>query len=213
MHRFMNSAILLIVSILMVACADPAADKPKATTSSASEPAMTKPAGSQSLKITPDISKIEFVGAKVTRSHDGAFPQFSGTIDLVADSLEKSQVSIEIEMASVTSDSDKLTEHLKSPDFFDVAKFPKATFASTEIKPGGEGGATHTVTGNLDLHGVKKAITFPATIEVKDDSVSVKTEFAINRKDFGIVYPGMPDDLIRDDVLIKLSINAPRARN
>jgi polyisoprenoid-binding protein YceI len=98
--------------------------------------------------------------------------------------------------------------HLKSPDFFDVAQFPTATFTSTAIKAGAEGGATHTVTGTLDLHGVKKSITFPATIAVGADTVSVKSEFAINRKDFNIVYPGKPDDLIKDEVLLKLDIAA-----
>ena len=70
--------------------------------------------------------------------------------------------SVVVEMASVKSDDEKLTGHLQSPDFFDVAKYPKATFESTEIKKGGDKGATHTVTGNLDFHGVKKSITFPA---------------------------------------------------
>lgn len=212
MYRFMSLAILLVISILAAACADPTADKPKATTGAATESGGSKPAGSETLNISPDASKVEFVGAKVTMSHNGSFSKFSGTIDLVADKVENSRVSVDIDMSSVAADDEKLTSHLKSADFFDVAKFPKATFVSTEIKPGGEGSATHTVTGNLELHGVKKAITFPATIDVKGDTVAVKSEFAINRKDFGILYPGAPDNLIRDDVLIKLSINAPRAR-
>jgi len=99
---------------------------------------------------------------------------------------------------------------LKSPDFFDVEKFPKAKFVSTAIKAGGDNGATHTVTGNLELHGVTKAITFPAQIKVDPDAVSVVAEFSINRKDFSIVYPGMPDDLIKDDVLLKLSLHAKK---
>ncbi len=213
MYRFTSLAILLFISVLAVACADPTADKPKAATGTASEPSASKPAGSETLTISPDTSKVEFVGAKVTRSHNGSFSKFSGTIDLVSDKLENSRVTVEIDTASISADDDKLTAHLKSPDFFDVAKFPRATFVSTEIKPGGEGGATHTITGNLEMHGVKKAITFPATIEVTSDAVTVKSEFAINRKDFGILYPGMQDDLIRDDVLMKLSINAPRSRS
>jgi polyisoprenoid-binding protein YceI len=66
------------------------------------------------------------------------------------------------------------------------------------------------VTGNLDLHGVKKSITFPATIKVEGDTVEVSAEFAINRKDFGIVYAGMPDDLIKDDVLMKVKLKAKK---
>jgi hypothetical protein len=56
-------------------------------------------------------------------------------------------------------------------------------------------------------------VTFPATIAVDDSSVSVKSEFSINRKDFGIVYAGKADDLIRDDVVIKLDLNASRKNN
>ena len=72
------------------------------------------------------------------------------------------------------------------------------------------GGATHSVTGNFDLHGIKKSITFPATIQVAPDSVSVNAEFAINRKDFALLYPGKADDLIRDGVVIKLTVKVAR---
>jgi len=100
---------------------------------------------------------------------------------------------------------------LKTADFFDVAKFPEATFVSTSIKAGGENGATHTVTGNLTLHGVTKSITFPATISVTGGVATVDANFAINRKDFGINYPGAQDNLIRDDVVMKLTIHANKA--
>jgi polyisoprenoid-binding protein YceI len=70
--------------------------------------------------------------------------------------------------------------------------------------------APHTVTGRLDLHGVQKTITLPAHINVAADAVTVNSEFAINRKDFGIVYAGKADDLIRDEVVLKLSVKAPR---
>jgi polyisoprenoid-binding protein YceI len=114
-------------------------------------------------------------------------------------------------MSTVSVDVPKLTTHLKTPDFFDVDKYPRARFVSTSIGPGGDNGATHTVRGNLELHGVTKAITFPATIRVEGDEVDADAEFAIDRKDFGIIYPGAPDDLIRDQVLIKLTIRAKKA--
>jgi len=156
MQRYISAAILIFVSILTVACEDPAADKPKATTGSATETASSKPEGSETLNISPDNSKVEFIGAKVTQSHEGSFKNFSGTVDLVADKPENSRVTVEIDMASVETDTERLTGHLKSADFFDVAKYPKSVFTTTEIKPGGEGGATHTITGNFDLHGVSE---------------------------------------------------------
>jgi polyisoprenoid-binding protein YceI len=75
----------------------------------------------------------------------------------------------------------------------------------TSVEPAG---AKQTVTGNLELHGVTKSITFPADIQITDDAVAVKAEFAINRKDFNINYPGKPNDLIRDNVVLKLDLKA-----
>jgi polyisoprenoid-binding protein YceI len=119
-------------------------------------------------------------------------------------------VSITIDMNSVQTDAAKLTDHLKTADFFDVAKFPEAKFVSTEIKPGGDRGASHTITGNLTMHGVTKAVSFPATIAVTPDTATVDSNFAINRKDFGVNFAGKTDDLIRDDVVLKLSIRATK---
>lgn len=200
----------LILMLSLCACSDPAANKPKATIGNAAADAESaKPANAETLAITPENSKIEFVAAKVTRSHNGSFKQFSGSIDLVNNSPEQSRVTIDVQSNSVVTDEDGLTKHLQTPDFFDVAKFPKATFTSTKIDPISSGG-THNITGNFELHGIKKAITFPATIQVAPDKVTVNAEFAINRKDWGLTYPGKADDLIRDGVVIKLNVNAPR---
>jgi polyisoprenoid-binding protein YceI len=213
MRSYLTTLIVIIVAALTYGCANPAANKPKATVANAApESNSAKPAGTETLIISPDNSKVEFVAAKVTRSHNGSFKQFTGAIDLVKNNVEGSRVTIDIEAGSVVTDEDQLTGHLKTADFFDVAKYPKATFTSTKIEPSNAGGATHNVTGNFELHGVKKSITFPATIQVAPDSVSVNAEFAINRKDFGLLYPGKADDLIRDGVVIKLTVKAPRAK-
>ena len=202
---------ILAVALLTLACADPAANKTKATVGNAApESAAAKPANAETLPITTDNSKVEFVAAKVTRSHNGSFKKFSGTIDLVNNKPEDSRVSIDIEANSVETDEPDLTKHLQTPDFFDVAKFPKATFTSTKIDPAG--GSNYNITGNFDLHGVKKAITFPAMIQVAPDNVTVSAEFSINRKDWNLTYPGKADDLIRDGVVIKLNVNAPRKK-
>ncbi len=124
---------------------------------------------------------------------------------------DESQVNVDIEMASVTSDADGLTKHLQTGDFFEVEKHPKSSFSSTKIeadKAKGEG--NFTVTGDLEMRGVKKSITFPAKIAVATTEVTVDAEFAINRKDFGIAYAGKVDDLIRDEVVIKLNLKALR---
>lgn len=198
------------LALMLAACdSDPAKGKEKA---SVSEPvaAAATPGAAVKYAFSNADSKIDFVGAKVTKKHDGSFQTFTGSVNLVDNNPEKSSVSTEIDVTSIKTDEEKLTGHLKTPDLLDVAKFPKATFSSTSIKAGGEKGATHTITGNLQLHGVTKSISFPATIKTAADSVDVDAEFAINRKDFGIVYPGMPDDLIKDDVLLKLHVRAKR---
>jgi len=211
MRKYLSVVILLIMAASTFSCANPADDKPKATVSTAApESSTAKPAGTQKLVISPENSKVEFVGSKITKSHSGSFKQFAGTIDLVPNSIPDSRVTIDIETASVVADDDQLATHLKTADFFDVAKFPKATFVSTKIEPNTAGGATHTVTGNLELHGVKKSISFPAKIQVTPENTTVAAEFAINRKDFGIVYKGKADDLIRDEVVMKLDLKVPQ---
>lgn len=195
--------------IFFTACNDPAADTSKAKTGEAAQVASPAAAQGQKYLITPQNSKIEFIGSKVTGKENGSFGEFSGQVDY-AGSPETSHVSITIKTESITTNAPDLAKHLKTADFFDVAKYPEATFVSTAIKTGGEKGATHTVTGNLTLHGVTKAITFPATINVTPDAATVESSFSINRKDFGINYAGAADNLIRDDVVLTLHVRATK---
>ncbi len=224
MMRRMTMMSAVLLAAVISGCANPADDVPKATvgapvpepTSAASVPGPTPTATAapvatgHSLVLSPETSKVDFNGSKVTGSHNGGFKAFTGTVDLTEDGKGVRALAADIDMTSTWADDQKLTGHLKAPDFFDVAKFPKATFASTEITPGGEKDATHTVTGNFTLHGVTKSIKFPAKIAVADGSAKVDSEFFINRKDFGIVYPGQANNLIRDEVVIKLALNATK---
>lgn len=218
---------ILSLTLFMAACEDPAANKPKAqTTNSATNAATNSTTNTTAntnapameikgtaLPISTENSKVEFTGSKVTGKHDGGFKTFKGTIDLVNSKPEESKVSVDIDTTSIFSDDEKLTGHLKSADFFEVEKFPKATFVSTKIAAdAAKGAGNYTITGDFTLHGTTKSITFPAKITVGDASVDVNTEFSINRKDFGIVYEGKTDDLIRDDVVIRLNLKAPRTK-
>ncbi|MGB5368484.1 MAG: YceI family protein [Polyangiales bacterium] len=208
-----TTALLFVTGLLVVGCKNPGAEVAPAEVEPAPDTkAEAAPSGDPdeatagSLAISPSNSKIGFVGAKVTASHVGGFTDFSGKLD-VGDPIETSTIELTIQTASLFADKEKLTKHLKSPDFFDVGKFPTATFRSTEITKDGAG---HKISGDLMLHGVTKRISFPATISATDSEVRANAEFSINRQDFGIAYPGMPDDLIRDLVVIKLSLNLPR---
>lgn len=212
----MNKLAILVLSLFLTACAsDPAANKTKATTTNAQNASTTakKETRGTALAISPENSKIEFTGSKVTGKHEGGFKGFSGTIDLVNNKPEDSSVSVDIDANSVFSDADGLTDHLKKADFFDVEKHPKASFNSTKIVADAEKGAgNYTITGDLNLRGATKSITFPAKITIDDSEVAVDADFSINRKDFGIVYAGKADDLIRDDVVIRLNLKAPRKK-
>lgn len=212
MRTLGHGALVVFVALSLAACDNPGKGKPKAEVGRAATPAPATPAAaSETVAINPQNAKIEFVGAKVTGKHDGGFRNFSGTVSLSPAGPHASRVTLDIDMTSIWADDEKLTGHLKSADFFEVEKYPKATFTSTQIVPAPEGGSKYTITGNLEMHGVTKSISFPATIDVAPSHVTANAEFALNRKDFNVSYPGMPDDLIRDDVLLKLAVTAPRA--
>lgn len=213
---------ILSLSLFLAACEDPAANKPKATTTNSTTNTQTSNTNTAAPKVetkgtalalTAENSKVEFTGSKVTGKHDGGFKAFTGTIDLVNAKPEESSVTVDIDMQSVFVDDEKLAGHLKSADFFDVEKFPKSNFTSTKIvADAAKGAGNYTVTGDFDLHGQKKTISFPAKITVTDSDVAVEAEFSINRKDFGIVYAGKADDLIRDDVVIRLNLKSLRKK-
>jgi polyisoprenoid-binding protein YceI len=206
---------LCLASVPLTGCDDPAQGKARATTtvatSTTSQPASAAPQIAVKYTFDQTASKVEWTGSKVTGKHDGSFGTFKGTIDLVDGVPEKSKVDVSIDADSITTDIERLTGHLKSPDFFDTKANPKATFVSKEIKKGGDKGATHTVTGDLTIKGITKTVTFPATINVAGDAANVDAEFVINRRDFSLNYPGKPNDLIRDDVVIRLTIRAKKS--
>jgi len=191
----------LVTLVILAGCANPADDKPEAEVGAASHGDMQMAKGTEYTFL--DESKIEFTGSKVTGQHHGGFNEFQGTFHMVDNDPTKSHVNVTIDTASLFVDNDRLAGHLKSPDFFDVAEHPQATFQSTSITKDGD---AYKVTGNLQLRGVTKSITFPAAIAVGNDQVVVNSEFFIKRFDFDIAYKGKADDLIRDEVVIKLSM-------
>jgi len=224
--RFVVAALALTVAT--IGCSDPAKDAPKAVVTEA--PAAVAPVAAAPAAVDPAAaaaaapvalpegtkyafsnadSKVMFTGSKVTGKHDGVFNTFAGTVVIPEGKAELAAVTVEITLASAKTDAEKLDGHLQSPDFFDVANHPKAVFTSTKVERAADGKST--VTGNLTMKGQTKQISFPAVTTVEGDVVSATAEFAINRKDFNIVYAGKADDLIRDEVLVKLEIKAKKA--
>lgn len=224
-----TTLVAVALTCALTACEDPADDVPSATVEepTETEPAQTEPDapaegddGAESdgpaqppgaLVIDTSASTLEFVGSKVTGSEAGHFGQWSGWIDL-QEPFEQSTVNLEIQMATVTTERDRLTQHLRSDDFFDAANHPTATFVTSRLAPAPDdaGDATHLVTGALTLRGQTQTITFPATVEVTDQTVRARAEFSIDRNRWGVSYRGMEDDLIRDQVVIRFDVRAPR---
>lgn len=166
------------------------------------------PTGDQTVKVSTSVSKIGFTGAKLTGSQDGVFNRFDGSIVMVGEQVVATTFTIE--MDSVEADHPKLTKHLLGKDFFYAENYPTATFSSIDIAPSENPGAvTHIVSGVLQLHGKRRPVNFPATIEMGAAAVTVSASFDINRQNWGVSYTGKKDDLIKDDVKIDLDLNFP----
>lgn len=201
-NTYLTGLVAALTACFISGCSDPSDQVHKSAGAEPQKAAESASAGKE--YVIRAESTIGFTGSKVTGKHDGGFKKFAGKLSVTGGKIVGSQ-EIKINMDSTWSDNEKLTGHLKSPDFFDTAKFPTSTFTVTGIEAEG---AQQKVTGNLDLHGVTKSISFPADVQITDGAVTVKAEFAINRKDFNINYSGRANDLIRDNVVMKLDLKA-----
>ncbi len=207
--------VILAAAGLLAGCGNPADRVAKATVTSTNGSAGTATTGesttgaSRAYVFGPENSSIQFTGSKVTGKHEGGFKKFSGQLKADGDKLAATGNKVEIETASIYTDTDRLTRHLQTPDFFNVAQFPTATFETVSITANQ---TNSTVTGKLTLHGITKEISFPANIKVTPESVDVDAQFAINRLDFDIKFRGMPNDLIRNDVVLRLKVKALPAK-
>lgn len=212
----------MILLALLLGCANPAenvtpaavteAPAAKAPEAAPAAPAAPAAATYPGKALTP-TGTVGFTGAKVTKSHDGTFGAWSGALYVEGTSL--TGLTVDVDVATLKTDAEKLDTHLKSPDFFDAEKWPRASFKSTAIATGAPAGSTlaganATVTGDLTIRDVTKQVSFPAVIEVTPTEAKASTEFFIKRQDFGIVYPGKPDDLIKDEVVLRVSLSAPQ---
>ena len=149
----------------------------------------------------------------------GKFQDFAGTIQIDRAKPESSSVELTIQAASIFTGEPKRDEHLRSPDFFDVATHPTLTFKSTSIKPNGKD--SWLVTGDLTMRGVTKSITLPVALlgEGKDpwgnEKAGFETSITLNRKDYGINWNKTLDQggvLVDDAVKVSVSVEANKAR-
>jgi polyisoprenoid-binding protein YceI len=135
--------------------------------------------------LTGDDTKIVFVGTKTAGKHEGGFKALSGTATVTDGNVTTLKIDLTIDADSIYSDDAKLTGHLKSPDFFNVKEQPKITFKSTKIEKGDK---SYTITGDLTMLGKTKSVSFPASIGVAGDTLTISSEFKIDRTDWGMTY-------------------------
>jgi polyisoprenoid-binding protein YceI len=145
----------------------------------------------------------------------GRFGAFEGTIAMDAAKPEASSVEFKIDASSIDTDHADRDKHLRSPDFFDVAKHPFITFASEKIRATGKD--RYAVTGTLTMRGVAKSVTLPVSFlgAGKDpwgnERAGFSTSVTLNRKDFGILWNKSLDNgglLLGDDVAVTIELEA-----
>ena len=168
-------------------------------------------------KIDPAHSEADFsIKHMAISTVHGTFRGVAGVVKYGPADVLKSGVEATIDVSGVDTGVAARDNHLKSPDFFDVAKFPTLTFKSTSVSKAGD---HYDVTGDLTLHGVTKKVVLrleePGKEEPGMDGKSVHRGFTatttVNRKDFGLTWNGTlksGDSVLGDEVKIELDIEA-----
>lgn len=140
-------------------------------------------------------------------AYHGIFGDPAGTLTIDPANPATTKVDIEIPMSGITTTSAKLTEHLKAPDFFDVAKFPTARFQSTSVTVKG---TDATIVGNLTLKGVTKPVTLQAKFIGAGkgpmnqlETIGFEATTTISRSAFGVSY-GVP--FVSDEVPLQITV-------
>jgi polyisoprenoid-binding protein YceI len=160
-------------------------------------------------------SNVTFTIRHIFSKVSGSFTRFSGNIVYDAEKPAASSVVAEIDAASIYTANDRRDTHLKSGDFFDVAKYPTLSFKSTKVTPAGE--SKLTVEGDLTMHGITKPVILDATFlgsgpgAGDDTRAGFEAVAKVNRKDFSIVWNRNLDKggtLLGDEVEIRLNIEA-----
>lgn len=192
--------------------------KDKPLTSESNDVATTKDGAQYALDTLN--SKIEWKGYKVFKSestsHFGTIKFESGDLTVKDGKLESGKFVAD--MNSLTSvdlkdDADqlgKLNGHLKSGDFFEVKKFPTASYEITKVTAAAEGDYNTLLDGNLTIKGITKPLQLKANVSVKEGEVSVATEPKdIKREEFGVKFQAPAENgVIKDEVTLQINVKA-----
>jgi len=175
---------------------------------------------SEIYKVDTKLSSLEWFAEKVSGKHNGTINFSSGEIKNDHGNLSG---TFEIDMTTIENKDQsgewktKLEGHLKSADFFDAAKYPKATFAmtsATAFKDAKEGGFTHTVKGNLTIKDKTNEITFDAVIKTEANKIACMGTAIVDRAKFDVKYgsksffPEIGDNMINDEFKLRFNVVA-----
>jgi polyisoprenoid-binding protein YceI len=155
---------------------------------------------------TPPPGELKFAAANSVYNADGHFASWAITkADIPDGDITKGVVTIEVDLASVNETSAKLAAHLRTADFFDVAKFQKATIEISGAKSKGE--KRYEATASIDLHGVKG--TCPVEFEVVSEKpLTIKGSATLDRVAFGIGEPYDASNKYAPKNEVKVTLNA-----
>ena len=170
----------------------------------------------ETYKFEPAHSKIGFSVHQFLGTTNGKFTKFDGKIEIDRDHAEKSSVAARIEVRSIDTGIIKRDNHLRSPEFFAVDKYPEISFRSRNVKQTGP--QAGDIVGDLTMHGVTKQVTLHVKLltspnESKETRWSVTTD-PINRRDFNLMFSQAAEAMsgISQTVAINIEIQAMRAQ-
>lgn len=131
----------------------------------------------------------------------GVFEKFKGTVDVNETDITKSKVDVSIVTASINTDINRRDNHLRSSDFFDVAKYPAMTFVSTKVESGTDKGKLKVI-GNLTIKGVTKEVVLNVDgLKNIQGNFKLGATATVNRQDFGVSWGA----IIGDEVFITIT--------
>ena len=176
---------------------------------------MVSPVFAASYSIDPSHTQVQFEYNHFGFSNiTGRFDQISGKFELDTKDLSKSEISVEIPINSISTGVEKLDAHLQSPDFFDAAKYPIASFKSKSVQVISD--KELHVNGDLTIHGVTKPITLLVKVNNiamhpmrKVPSAGFDASTTLKRSDFGV---GAYVPAVSDEVKITISMEASEAK-
>lgn len=176
--------------------------------------------GAQKLAVDTLNSKIAWTGYKPGGSHHGTLGIKQGELSIEGGELKSG--SFVFDMNKIVDEDltdvkmkEQLVGHLKSADFFDVTKFPEGKFTITKVEALSDSVSTHRISGNLELKGVSKNITFDAKVTNEGNTYKATTAtFTIDRTQWGVnygsknIFKDLKDKFINDDMEITITIVA-----